>query len=587
MATVTLSHWFDSSNDEYEFPVVFLGDLTDYPDGDHSTYGSICGMSSNASGPYSFKSEVRVGDFPHVITPDEELTATLASYGRYEGTFYASSATISGQIWFKMTKVFNDRYWITYAANSSSDSVSTNDYAPSAGTDYNKVKVMLGIGTINGVNYLGLYYYGTGLGYNPDDPYNAWCFCYETGENSAWASIQEILELDEGVPNPYRHGGYSTEGGGDRHKQKFDDYSDIVNPDSMPDETSIGAVASGLISIFTPSKSQVQALADIFWQKDFLDFMDSLFSNIEDLIISFGMVPFTVPVGGTGTITWFDYAVLVPGQVHRFVTLNKPSSQFIEFNMGNVSLTGGDTSNGYASDSVLDYSPYSKLGIYLPFIGYEEMNIDECRGNSINLKYRIDILSGAVLALISINGRTLYQFTGNCLVQLPVTSQDCSQMIANTVNVGIAAASAGATGAIASAGDALTSARLENGAITAEMGEFQNAQHAAQVSNASGSLAGATANATMGMKPNYKMSGAISGSTCMVGVKQPYLFLTTPRQSMPEGYEKVCGFPCNMGGKLGDFTGFTVVEDIRLNGLVATSPEVDEIYKLLKSGVII
>ena len=63
--------------------------------------------------------------------------------------------------------------------------------------------------------------------------------------------------------------------------------------------------------------------------------------------------------------------------------------------------------------------------------------------------------------------------------------------------------------------------------------------------------------------------------------------MTTPRQSMPEGYEKVCGFPCNEGGKLGNFTGYTVVEDIRLNGLVATAPEVEEIYQLLKSGVII
>ena len=119
------------------------------------------------------------------------------------------------------------------------------------------------------------------------------------------------------------------------------------------------------------------------------------------------------------------------------------------------------------------------------------------------------------------------------------------------------------------------------------MGDYQNAQHAAQVSNAENSLAGATANGFMGMKPNFKKTGAISGSTGLMSVKQPYLCLTTPRQSMPEGYEKVCGFPCNIGGKLGDFSGYTVVEDIRLNGLVATSPEVDEIYKLLKSGVII
>ena len=410
------------------------------------------------------------------------------------------------------------------------------------------------------------------------------------GSDNDWSDVflSEVHFVD--TENPYYGGGYSERGGGDSNKQNWGERSDFANPDPMPDETSVGALASGLISIFIPTIDQVQRLANVLWQKDFLSFMDSMFSNIEDLIISFGMVPFTVPSGGSGTYTWFDYAVLVPGATFRYATFRKPANQFVEVNLGNVSLTGGDTSDGFSTDSVLDYAPYSKLGIYLPFIGYEELNIDECRGNSINLKYRIDILSGACLALVSINGRTLYQFTGNCLVQLPITSQDCSQMISNTVNVGIAAASAGAAGAIASAGNEFAADRLmasEGSAMDIGQYNLTVAQHAGRVSNANGSLLGATANAAMGMKPNYKMSGAISGSTSLVGVKQPYLFLTTPRQSMPEGYNRVCGFPCNIGGTLGDFSGFTVVEDIRLNGLVATSPEVEEIYQLLKAGVII
>ena len=585
MASFSTSYWYDPDGNEYVLPVVMPGDLSDYPSGQQNEHGPFCGMCQAYSGTYSTKS-VEGGVSPAHIAYENTIRWHLNDQGRPQGNFYPDPDQISSGHYFGVHYLQVGQAWYTYNAVGTNDNAECNDRGGWQ-SDQTKIRVSLAIATINGVEKLGLYYDGYDLGPGQGDTWNGWTFAYEATSDNAWSQLKAMLTIDGNKPNPYKPGGYSGEGGGERGKQNFGDYSDMVNPDAMPDETQIGAVASGLISIFAPSKSQVQAVADILWQKDFLDFMDSLFSNIQDLIISFGMVPFTIPTSGTDTITWFDYAVLVPGQLHRYVTLNKPSSQFIEFNMGNVSLTGGDTSNGHASDSVLDYSPYSKLGIYLPFIGYEEMNIDECRGNTINLKYRIDILSGAVLALISINGRTLYQFTGNCLVQLPITSQDCSQMIANTVNVGIAAASAGATGAIASAGDALTSARLENGAITSEMGEFQNAQHAAQVSNASGSLAGATANATMGMKPNYKMSGAISGSTCMVGVKQPYLFLTTPRQSMPDGYEKVCGFPCNMGGKLGDFTGFTVVEDIRLNGLVATSPEVEEIYKLLKSGVIL
>lgn len=569
------SYWRDSSNDEFIFPVIALGDLSDAP-----TSGPE-GLCTSYSASYTILGS-RTGEMPGTPSENNSIVRTLASSGRQIGTFYPSSDTISGPIYFRVEWLDETNSWRNYLARGDGNvAADTNDRPGWQGDPV--YPTFLASARIDGSDYLGLYKYG----YNINDEYSAWIFMYNEDPDDPWNQIAQYLLVDENRVNPFKPGGYSGEGGGDSGKQNFGDYSAIVGPDAMPDETQIGAVASDLISVFTPDVTQVKALAKLLWQKDFLDFLDNQFSNIRDLIISFGMVPFAVPAGGTGTYTWFDFATIVPGALVRTVSLTKAASQFVEFNLGNVSLTGGDTTDGYTSDSVLDYSPYSKLGIYLPFIGYQEMDIDECRGKTINLKYRIDILSGSCLALISINGRTMYQFTGNCLVQLPITSQDCSQMIANTVNIGIAAASAGAAGAIASAGDALTSERLASDKITEKMGDYQNAQHAAQVSNANGSLAGATANGFMGMKPNFKKSGSVSGATTMVGVKQPYLCLTTPRQSMPEGYEKVCGFPCNIGGKLGDFTGFTVVEDIRLNGLVATSPEVEEIYKLLKTGIII
>lgn len=404
--------------------------------------------------------------------------------------------------------------------------------------------------------------------------------------NSSWsqAFLQEAHFIN--TDNPYYGGGYSEPGGGDSSKQNWADTSDFVNPDTMPDETAIGAVDSGLLTIFTPSKAQLNHLSSLLWANDFFSFVEKSLTGIEDLFVSLGIVPFVVTAGGLADVTWLNYSTLGPAQIPTSVQLTKAASQFMEFNMGNVSLTGNDD-RVFATDSVLDYSPYSRLGIYLPFIGYQELDIDECREKTINLKYRIDILSGACVALISINGRTMYQFSGNCITQIPLTSADYSQAINTAVNVGIAATSMGTTAAVASAGDALTASKAGTRGFTKEMGEYQNVQHAAMVSNAENSLAGATANGFMGMKPNFKKSGAISGSTSLLSVKQPYLCITTPRQSMPEGYERVCGFPCNVGGKLSDFSGYTVVEDVRLNGLVATSPEVEEIYQLLKTGIII
>lgn len=419
-----------------------------------------------------------------------------------------------------------------------------------------------------------------GSGHGPTSVANAKAF---------WADAP-ILDI-----NPYEEGGYSTSGGGNPQKQNWSEDSDFVKEDAMPDEEFYGAIATGLVTLFHPSKDQLRRLASVLWADNFWNFVQNAIQNIGDLFISLGMVPFSITGGNDVEVTWFNYAVT--GAASKTdIYLKLCENQFIEFDMGSIALDGTDN-RIFATDSVLDYSPYSKLGIFLPFIGYQELDIDECRGQILYLKYRVDILSGTCVALISlrpvsedpVNSRTIYQFTGNCLTQLPLTAVDAQTVITNAVNLGISLVGVGTAGAVASAGDAVTAElqTREHNPISSAQADLRTKQAMASVASAGGSLASASVNAVMGMKPDFKHSGAIGASSSLLSVKQPYLFLTTPRQSMPEGYNKVCGFPCNIYGNIGDFEGFTVVEDVRLNGLVATSPEVEEIYHLLKNGIII
>lgn len=383
--------------------------------------------------------------------------------------------------------------------------------------------------------------------------------------------------------NPYDGAGVTEEGGGDENNQNWDDASDAITPDALPTK---GAMNSGMLKVFSPTETQVLDLTDLLFSYNFFDWLQKNLQNLEELFVSFGVVPFTVTKGAIKSVTFLGFDI--SGFTHP-VYLTEASQQYYEFDMGSIVLNGSDA-RIHASDSVFDYSPFSRLGIYLPFIGFQELDIDECRGNTINLKYRIDIISGSTVALIYLNSdeeHCIYQFSGNCLSQIPLGSVDMSGIIAGSINIAVAAASAGVSGAIASAGDALTAENLNAGKITETAAGLQNSQHAAQVSNGAGTLASATANGIMGMKPNFKHSGAIGSTGGLMAVKQPYLFLTTPREAVPASYQKYCGLPCNITDKLGNFRGYTVVEDIRLNGLVATSAEVEEIYDLLKSGVII
>lgn len=371
--------------------------------------------------------------------------------------------------------------------------------------------------------------------------------------------------------NPYSDGGTSgttqdTEGwNGDGN---FSDDSDMPITDDLP---SISAVGTGMTTIFRPSISQLRALSNLFWNADVFSFLQNLVENITNMFVSLAMVPFNVTAGATVSVTWLG--------IDTAISLTLAAKQFYEFDMGSINL--GNDSRIFTSGSALDYSPFSTLGIYLPFIGYRDLDVDECRGAVLNLRYRIDILSGACVAIIKVDGRDIYEFTGNCLTQIPITNETMQSLVSDAVNVGLALSGTQAAGAVAGAAEADAIAAGET--LTEEKSAHLNQM----VGRSRGQLASATANAAMGMKPSFAKTGAVSGSVAMMSVKQPYLFLKTPRQSIPDHYQRYCGFPSNISGRLGEFSGYTVVEDIRLNGLVATSPEVAEIYKLLKSGVII
>lgn len=377
--------------------------------------------------------------------------------------------------------------------------------------------------------------------------------------------------------NPYVDAGTSDTGGGDPANQNFDDDSDSVSEDPVP---TLSAVGTGMATIFKPDANQLKNLANIMWGSQWWQALQNSVEGIDKMFVSLGIVPFNVTAGSTVEVTWLGLSITE-------VILTLAAQQYYEFDMGSIDLS--NDSRIYASDSAMDYSPFSKLGIYLPFIGYQELDIDECRGATIKLIYRIDILSGACVALVKIAGNTIYQFAGNCMTQIPLTSQSFENLFTNVVNVGIAAAKLKTAGAVAGGGDAVTEemAHRAEKPITKAMADYQHSVHSAQISNARYGLENATANAMMGLKPSYDKTGAISSSASLMCVKQPYLFLTTPRVCIPDHYQRYAGFPANITDTLGHFEGFTVVNSIRLNNLVATSPEIEEIYELLHDGVII
>ena len=333
------------------------------------------------------------------------------------------------------------------------------------------------------------------------------------------------------TPQTYFPGDTSSPGGGGGSFDKTSDDIDFPNPPTL------SAVSAGFITLFSPTTSQLNDLASYMWSSAFdLDTFKKLFADPMDAIIGVSIVPVPVPVSGSQNVKI--------GFVDTGVSMNVATTQYVTVDCGTL------TPAEYWG-SALDYSPYTKFSIHLPYIGTRELNTDDIMGKTLQVKYNIDILSGACTAMIKCGGSILYEFSGACATAIPVTGQNWTQLVTSCIQL------AGAGIAVAASG---------------------------------GSAAGllpSTANAVMAMKPNIQRTGAVSGSAGMLGVQQPYLIWELPRQSLAQNYNTFVGYPSNITALLSTLSGFTQIESVHIENIPATQNELTEIETLLKEGVII
>ena len=168
--------------------------------------------------------------------------------------------------------------------------------------------------------------------------------------------------------------------------------------------------------------------------------------------------------------------------------------------------------------------------------------------------------------------KILAQYQGNCSLQAPTSSADYSRLnsailtaataaVGGAVGIGAAAAGAGSVGAgiAAGAGEAARN-------IPSFAGNAMNVQQA---------------------KVNHSHSGALGGASGFMGSQKPYLLIHRARQSVPADANTFKGYPCNAKFNLSDLegSGFTVVRNVKLDGLKLSEGELEELRGILGSGI--
>lgn len=292
-------------------------------------------------------------------------------------------------------------------------------------------------------------------------------------------------------------------------------------------------------------------------------------ANPQEGLVNLIQFPFTIPV------TPNDETIKVLGQEMSYTgeenfvlgtVINKNIPTTIDFGTFDIKERFG---------SFLDYQ-YTTLNLYIPFVGNVGLNASDVMGRRIKIVNDIDYGDGSCLATIWVtNNRNTWDnieaggyhpmssHQGQIGTQIPLSSSNArdksESQLKSIVGSGLAVGAAAVTGA---------AAPLAYAAIAG--------------------LAVSTATPLLGVDPpNYSPGGVVNSNHTWSVSTDCILTIVYPEVDFADNQAKIAGYPCNFRAKLSDQLGFTMCNEVKLNGINCTDKEAAEIKNLLAQGVII
>lgn len=322
----------------------------------------------------------------------------------------------------------------------------------------------------------------------------------------------------------------------------FYPYGDDIN---YPDLPTVSGVSLGLVTLYKPTPQELVSFANWLYNTPFddtiIDTLKKLNTDIFSYIIALNLLPIST--------TAVDASTFKMGPVDSEISTSKVLTQYIttpEYTKSIDEYYGG----------FQDYSPSTKVMLYIPFVGFKELSVDDVMAGTIGIKFNIDLLTGDIVAFVRLYGKytkaVIYEYNGNCASQIPLNGRDYSAIVSGAIQ-----------GAVQTAQSAIS------GNIGAAVGQAVN-----------------TITDIATSKPRVVRSGTITGNAGFLSTYVPYLIFARPAASHPQNYEKFKGRPSNITTTLGTLTGYTVVDSIINSGYSkASKSEIDAIDRLLREGV--
>lgn len=398
-------------------------------------------------------------------------------------------------------------------------------------------------------------------------------------------------------------GGVDGSGGG------FGDFDYSSATETDPSDPALQTSSAGFFTVHVSSDfSELNNLATYLWSNQFdIDNFKRIYADPMDCILGCNIIPATVPVSP---------ATVKVGNISTTVSFPKATKNFVTEDLGTCFIPESKYTKTF-----LDYAPYTKCQLYLPYIGFVELSANEVIGRTLSIKYHIDIVTGAFVANVYSAGCLIGTYPGNCATSIPITSGQYAASFQTAAQVATTALAAAAVigafalapevaGPVAAAGSSiplgtgiggLSVQGAFSGAPVATAGMYGVAGAAGAGAGLSlGELAskglaakGLSDTASKGMRsvrdyltPSVTRSGALSCASGYLNIKYAFLLITAPDCAIPSTYNEFHGRTTYDTLKLSSLKGFTQIAYIHL-GTTGTDEEREEIMRLLSEGVML
>ena len=285
---------------------------------------------------------------------------------------------------------------------------------------------------------------------------------------------------------------------------------------------------NGLTTTYALTSANANSLGSFIWNNN-NNWFDNLLKVQADAlsnIVSCKLLPFSL--SGTGK-------VIKIGNISTQVTALEIDKQIIRKSGGSLKLRR-------YFNNFLDYAPYTKISLYLPFIGFSQIE-NEYMYDGVTIEYLFDIITGEMLVLLKSKGKTFRSINGSFGIDIPFSSTNKAQIEGSFLS------------------------KIAKDVIDV---------------NPIGLLDTYTDIATSRFKTSNSSSPS---SVCSYSAPlQSFVTVDRPILNKPSSYNHDVGQKCVGSYYLRNLKGYTEVENIELN-CPCTDSEKNEILSLLRSGV--